>query len=762
MKKKLAISFSVLFLIGIISWLNCLPDKLFDNPRATVLLSKDGELLGARIAADGQWRFPESDSIPQKFESCLLTFEDRGFYNHWGVSIRGIVRALRDNIRAGKVESGASTLTMQLMRMARENQSRTLWQKSIEILWALRAELRYSKEEILIQYASQAPFGSNVVGLEAASWRYFNKPPHLLTWSESATLAVLPNAPGLIYPGRNSDQLIAKRNRLLQSLLDLGKISESDYRLALLEKVPQSPLSLPNTCHHLTDLCNTDNPGKIYKTTIDRDYQVMANKVLAAHLKYLERNRIFNGAILIADNSTGEIVAYVGNGSGNKESQNNMITAERSSGSILKPFLYARAMEEAELAPQEILADIPTQFAGFAPKNFDENYDGAVPADEALTRSLNIPAVRLLNDYGVPRFLNDLRSLGFENINQSADHYGLSLILGGAEVRLWDLVQTYSTLAQELNGARDFLPGKIHFINSDSGIVNPSGLSQGTLWILLNTLCEVKRPTRESAWKVFKGEKIAWKTGTSYGYRDAWAVGISRKYTVGIWIGNASGEGRPGITGLNVAAPLLFDVFNSLPRSNWFEKPEYDLIHAKTCKHSGMRASDYCADTELAEIPLISQKAELCHYCKPFFINGDGFRVYANCSETDLMQEENRFILPPVQEWYYKKKHANYLGIPELAESCRSGSEESPINLIYPYPESSAFIPRELSGEKEKIVLKAVHRDEKEKIFWHLDAEYLGETRNFHHMEIQNLPGIYRLTLTDEKGSSFTTQLHIN
>jgi len=761
MRKKLIISIGAFSLIGLIWWLNCLPEQLFSSPYSTVVLSKKGELLGARIAADGQWRFPKPDSIPHKFETCLLTFEDRRFYDHWGVSLRAIARATYDNYQAGKIESGASTLTMQLMRMARGNQERTLWQKGVELLWALRTELTYTKTEILTAYASEAPFGSNVVGLEAASWRYFNKPPYLLSWSEAATLAVLPNAPGLIYPGRNSDQLIAKRNRLLQTLLDLGEINQMDYKLALLEDVPNSPLTLPNVSHHLTDLCNSDKPGQIIETTLNKNFQVLVNDLLESHLENLERNRIFNGAILIADNESGEIVAYVGNGRDREESQNNMIIAQRSSGSILKPFLYARAIEESDLGPYQILPDIPTQFAGFAPKNFDENYDGAVHANEALTRSLNIPAVRLLNEYGVGRFLTDLQKMGFKNMDQAADHYGLSLILGGAEVRLWDLVRAYSQLAQELDQSPGEQIMEIHYMGKGQELL-PSDLSRGTTWSVFNTLCEVKRPTRESAWKVFKGDKIAWKTGTSYGYRDAWAVGVSRKFTVGVWIGNASGEGRPGITGLNVAAPVLFDVFNSLPKSPWFSKPEYDLQNIPICQHSGMKASVYCSHTENRDVPRANSKSTLCSYCQPFFVNGQGMRVFSNCAPRGEMIQANAFVLPPIQEWYFKKKNANYQGVPRLAETCRKGTEESPINLIYPYPESSTFIPRELAGEKEKVVLKAVHRDRNERIFWHLDSEYLGETNGFHHMEIQNQPGTYNLTLTDQKGSSFTTKLQIN
>ena len=762
MRKKISISLIIILLAGVIWWLNCLPDKLFSSPYSTVLLDRDNELLGARIASDGQWRFPKADSVPKKFETCLLTFEDRRFYKHWGVSVQALVRAAYDNFSAGKVESGASTLTMQLMRMARGNRQRTIWQKSLEILWALRTELRYSKNEILLAYTSEAPFGSNVVGLEAASWRYFNKPAYLLTWSESATLAVLPNAPGLIYPGRNPDQLRQKRNRLLRTLVELGKISHWDYKLALLEEVPNSPLSLPNSCHHLTDHCNILEPGKNHHTTLERSIQNMANNVLRSHLQTLERNRIFNGSVLVVDNATGEVLSYVGNGMENNESQNNMVLAQRSSGSILKPFLYAQAIEQSEISPYQLIADVPTQYAGFTPKNFDETYDGAVHADQALTRSLNIPAVRLLNDYGVPRFLNDLHHLGFWNIDQAADHYGLSLILGGAEVRLWDLVQAYSQLAAELEYEKGFLPRPIHYSTVCKKERTPSGLSRGTIWTLLNILCEVKRPDGESAWKIFKGEKIAWKTGTSYGYRDAWAVGISKRYTVGVWIGNASGEGRPGITGLNVAAPVLFDVFNSLPKSNWFTEPVYDLKQIKICVNSGMKASEFCTQTEKRDIPLSNSKAALCSYCKPFFVNKEGLRVFAECTQSDTMIGENRFILPPLQEWYYKKYHANYKGIPELASSCVNINSQSPINLIYPYPESSAFIPRELTGEKEKIVLKAVHRNDKEKIYWHLNSEYLGQTSGFHHMEIQNHPGLYNLTLTDQSGSSFTTRLHIN
>jgi penicillin-binding protein 1C len=417
--------YKVLFLFFLIWYLGALPEKLFVDSTSTVLLDRNGLLLGARIADDGQWRFEESDSVPLKFQTCIVHFEDKDFYRHIGVSTKGIFRAVVQNVRSGKRKSGGSTITMQLVRLMRKNPPRTYSEKIREILLATRIEWSYSKDEILRLYASHAPFGNNVVGLEAASWRYFDRPSHKLSWSESAVLAVLPNAPGLIYPGKNHDRLLAKRNRLLKALFENGTIDKMTYQLSLEEPLPEKPLPLPQWAPHLLDRSMKEGrKGKTIHSTVSLTVQKNALRQLAVHSKGLEEKKIFNGAIVIADVKTGKLLAYVGNTDRKEEEFSNWVdcaSAPRSSGSILKPLLYSVSLDEGIISPDMLLSDVPSKFGSFSPKNFSGQFEGGVQASSALSRSLNIPMVHLLNKYGAKRFHSDLKELDLPHLESLRD-----------------------------------------------------------------------------------------------------------------------------------------------------------------------------------------------------------------------------------------------------------------------------------------------------------------------------------------------------
>ena len=344
--KKLTFSLLILFLAALAAWFYLVvPQPLFDTPYATILETSDAKLLGARIASDGQWRFPAPDSIPDKFEKCLLLFEDRHFYRHPGINPVSMGRALVQNIRERRIVSGGSTLTMQVARMARPAKARNLPNKLVEMIWALNIELRYSKKEILTLYASQAPFGGNVVGIEAAAWRYYQRPPHLLSWAESATLAVLPNAPSLIFPGKNDTLLLQKRNRLLDKLHTNGTIDQLTCQLAKTEPLPQQTYRLPDDSYHLLEWAIREQRGQRIKTTLDLHLQEQLNEALLRHARQLAGNRINNVAALVAEVKTGKVLAYTGNVPELSDAHNgnhvDIIRAPRSSGSILKPFLYA-------------------------------------------------------------------------------------------------------------------------------------------------------------------------------------------------------------------------------------------------------------------------------------------------------------------------------------------------------------------------------------------------------------------------------------
>ena len=391
----------VLFLL-LVAYYFCLPKHLFKDPTATVITSNKNELLGALIADDGQWRFPENDSVPDKFKTCIIAFEDEYFYNHPGFNLISIFKALKENIDSGEIKRGGSTITQQVIRLSRKGKQRTYWEKFKEIILATRLEFRHNKDEILALYASHAPFGGNVVGLDAASWRYFNRNSEDLSWAESATLAVLPNAPSLIYPGKNQTQLLNKRNRLLKKLLENQTIDSLTYNLSISEGLPQKPYPLPQIAPHLMQTIAKNNKGQRIKTSVNKNLQQQTNSIVFNHYNTLKQNEIYNISVLILDVKTRKVLTYVGNAPTDKNHQNSVdiINKPRSTGSILKPFLYAAMLDAGDILPNTLVADVPTQFGDYSPENFNKEFDGAVPAKRALSRSLNVPAVRMLQDFG--------------------------------------------------------------------------------------------------------------------------------------------------------------------------------------------------------------------------------------------------------------------------------------------------------------------------------------------------------------------------
>lgn len=741
----------------------------FESPLSTVVEANDGSLLGARIADDGQWRFPGLKIIPDKFEKSLLTFEDRYFYYHPGLNPISIARALISNIQSGHIVSGGSTVTMQVARLSAGNYRRTYLNKLIEIFSALKLELFRSKKTILLMYAANAPFGGNIVGLEAASWRYTGKPAADITWAEAATLSILPNSPGLVYPGRNQDVLKLKRDKLLNRLHRRGYIDSLTLVLSVEEPLPGVPEPLPSKAPHLTDYFFLKNKGEMIRTTIDPVIQERASQIINDHQKILAENYIFNSACIIVDVRTGNVLAYVGNSTNESALLHggsvDIIHSLRSTGSILKPFLYAAMQQSGDILPNTIIADIPTRFPGFSPKNFDNTYNGAVSAGSALSQSLNVPAVKMLQKYNPDKFLSFIHKTGFTTFNKPADYYGLSIILGGGETSLWELTGAYSSLSRVLNNyltekkyyADDYHPPVLVKTDSSTGksenLAPP--LSASSIWLTYEALQKVNRPVSEAGWQYFSSSSgLAWKTGTSFGFRDAWAVGTTPRYVIGVWAGNGSGEGRPGLTGLAAAAPILFDLAGIMPQGEWFNTPNEDLTYIKTCKTSGYRAGPDCPETIEIPASINGLRSESCIYHQLIHLDKSGeHQVTSECYPGEKIINVPWFVLPPAMEYFYKRKHPEYKSLPSVAAGCSSGKSIPTMEFIYPTPSVKIFIPRDQSGSLTRIIPEIAHRIPSGRIFWHLDENYIGTTRNIHQIELLAEAGNHVLTAVDEDGN---------
>ena len=763
-------------------WFFSLPKPLFDSPYSLVVETKNGELVGALISEDEQWRFPAPDSLPETYIHALLTFEDKRFYHHPGIDPLAVARAVRDNLKEGKVVSGGSTLSMQVARMVRQSSDRSFGAKFVEALMALRLEVAYSKDEILKIYAGHAPFGGNVVGLDAASWRYFGLPPHRLSWVEAATLAVLPNSPSFIHLNRNRELLLKKRNLLLKNLHHAGHFDSLSLALYTEEPLPGPPRPMPNYSPQLIQRINktANGNGQRFTTTIDLNLQKQLNRLSASHHQLMKHNHIHHLAALVIDIERNEVMAYVGNVPGadpfSPGNQIDLIEAERSTGSILKPFLFAALLSEGELLPTALTLDIPTQFGGYSPQNFSLNYDGAVPAHRALSRSLNVPAVRMLQSYGFEKFHHLLQDCGFTTARRDPAHYGLSLVLGGAEGTLWEIASMYAGMARTLNQysinsssyATDaYSEPTFELIDRDGrAFRDHASLRAGAIWHTLAALSEVERPHSEHGWEQSRPlQNIAWKTGTSFGFRDAWSVGLTPGYAVAVWVGNASGEGRPGLTGMEAAAPLMFETFKYLDTEDkWFYPPHDDLQPMHICSKSGFKSGPHCADQISLNAPGRGEESPVCPYHRLIHtdINGE-FRVHAGCEDLHKIHSQSWFVLPPAAAHYYAEVSPAYRPLPPFRSDCSgsAGEEMAAIDLIYPRHQPSLQIPIELDGRSEQVVFEAAHQVPGSTLYWHLNDHYLGSTKDFHQMVVNPPPGQYSLTLVDKYGNRLAQQLEI-
>ena len=518
------------------------------------------------------------------------------------------------------------------------------------------------------------------------------------------------------------------------------------------------------------------------------------------------RSDIRNLAILVIDIPTNQVVAYCGNVHFDRKQGGNqvdVIQAPRSTGSILKPFLYNAMLQEGSLLPKMLLPDVPVNINGFTPQNFSMQFEGAVPASEALARSLNIPAVTMLQRYGVPKFHHLLQQMGFKTINRAASHYGLSLILGGAEATLWDVTNAYAQMGRSLSSnspSPNVSQGKeaqilletenTEQINNDTKQTSRNHKSNhnkqekreqsnfsplsveedseettsakaGAAWLTLSALTEVNRP-EEIDWKSIPSmQTIAWKTGTSYGFRDAWAVGVTPRYAVGVWVGNATGEGKPGLVGAQTAGPILFDIFSYLPSSPWFERPTGVFVDAEICRQSGHLKGRFCEETDTVLILPAGLRTEACPYHHLVTLSADeSHRIYENCANTEPTIQKSWFALPPVWEWYYKQHHPEYKPLPPFKAGCGEDSFQS-MQFIYPPMNAHIKLPKQLDGSKGFLTVELAHSNPNATIFWHLDDTYQTQTQDFHKTSLQPAPGKHSLTAVDGEGNTVSTTFFI-
>ncbi len=725
-----------------------------------VLYSKEGILLSATISGQQQWCFPLDEDIPEALSQCIIAYEDEYLAFHPGINPVSIFKALLTNIKARKVVRGASTIPMQVMRIRNKNASRNWYNKIKESLAAVKYSLITRDKTILREWCEIAPFGGNTIGVKAASLRYFGRPIDKLSWAEYALLAVMPNGPSSANLTKNRAILEQKRNFLLKKLHSQGYFDASELELYLGEELPTETKAIPQIAYHSLLFMVKKYPNKnIFRSTIPYELQLRTQDLIERESSFLKMDDIRNLAAVVVDIQSNELLAYHGNVKNSEGgfSYVDIAQAPRSYGSLLKPLLYAHALETAQFLPNEMIPDIPTSIGDFQPENFDKKYRGVVPFEEMLIQSLNVPSVRVLNSVGLQGFNDLIKNLNIAYLNKGAEHYGLSIILGGGESSLWDMSRLYKGFAQNYLGNTN--PFREVQTLSDLPIddtKNAFSFSAYSMYHLVKAMSDLTRPREEKSWDFYDTNyKIAWKTGTSYGHKDGWAIGFSGKYMVGIWIGNEGGEGRFDLTGITKAAPVMFKIFNVLPKNIWFSKnPVYSKKEIiSICGESGKLAGPLCKKKQKLITEHTSFKYQPCNYHKEIWFNHEGQALDENC-QVNSVRKDTLFILPSFIEYYYKSAHRAYKGLPAYDISCLPQTSAA-CKIIYPYDDLKIFLPKEKIDSQNELVIKAYHRDKSAKLYWFLDDTFFKITNGItHELLVKVGIGKHILTINDQWGNA--------
>lgn len=773
-----------------------LPRALLHPPSSRIVLDRNGEWLRAFLAADGMWRMPTPAVSSRKFkvsnpspgvspllQKAMLTSEDRWFYYHFGINPVSIAGALYDNFKAGDVVRGASTITMQLARLM-EPKARNIPNKLFEMFRALQLELAYSKSEILTFYFNMLPYGGNIVGSAAASRFYFNKPQGALSLGEAALLAAIPNSPERLRPDRFPENARKAREKVLHRLLACRQISELQWREALQEPIPTKRYPLPFKAPHLSRMvarraAATAVPtgdGWIY-TTIDVKTQDTASRILHEYLEGLPAG-ISTGAVVVMDTQSRHVLAMVGSHDffdRSASGQVNGALAPRSPGSALKPFVYALAIEQGLITPETLVFDVPVTYAGYQPVNYDGKYNGYVTARRALARSLNVPAVNLYAQLEKNALHTFLRQAGMSTFSP-AKKYGLSLVLGGCEVNLLELTTLYAGLANM--GA--FAPYQLTFFDMpDHGVEARQGalavqsmevvpqrlLREETSFIVTEMLTTLQRPDFPTAFEsTMHLPKIAWKTGTSYGHRDAWSVGYSPTFTIGVWLGNFDGKGSPRLSGADTATPILFALFTALTaqgKHEWFTRPK-DMKTQEVCALSGQPVSSNCPTRKRdVYISGVSPVGACTIHKRVYVDKATGHSVCSHCwnaqTNTSVLLEE----WPATAATWLAENGFALPVFPAHNPLCTGTLAGAAPIILSPAKDTVYYIRDGVPLAHQKIRLSASTSNRTQQLFWFLNGELIFKGRAGQQYWLPPVKGQHVLTCVDGEGRSTSRPLHI-
>ena len=726
-----------------------LPRKI--NPSwSKVVRFYDHRVMRIYLSDDEKWRiFLHLNEIDPKLIQATLLYEDRTFWFHPGFNLGSMLRAIYQNIRAGKVISGGSTLTMQLARLC-EPRPRNIISKCIELFRALQFEARLGKKRILELYLNLAPYGGNIEGVGTAMLAYYSRLPEDMTPEEIAFLVALPKSPTLRRPDRGSS-IIQGRNQVLRVMFRHHCLSQSEYERAIHSAVPTGKRPFPFYAPHIADFLVSKYPLKNdIKSTIDKRIQKKVENILHSYRKRIYDLGASNGAVIVIENSSRKVRAAVGSLNYFDFEHSGQVRgfyAFRSPGSALKPFLYIMALEAGLINPEMLIEDAPYKFGRFEPRDYSGTWRGLVTAEQALSLSLNLPFVLILRRYGYQRFIHRLQMAG---LNGPLDYseYGLPIITGGMEVRLLELTNLYTTLAK---GGMHDEPVLLEDVDSTAEfpLFNP-----GAVWLTMRALSKRDRPDvpRLASFTLPK-EKVFWKTGTSFGRRDAWSIGFNQDYTVGVWVGNFSGEGADSIVGAIAAAPIMFDILKSLNHTAneflWKSRAEREIERIEVCALSGYRPGPNCPETKTVYVLKDAHTFKTCPFHKKFIVEKKtGYRAnpYRKYQQNEIT--EKVFVIYPPQ---VQKVMQGVGKEPKFPPDFQLADQSKTLRITSPIDHAVYFIPTGVRNAA-RIALQAYTSLVDDQIYWFINGRYLGWTKSGEIMEIT--PTADELKIIAQDGTS--------
>ena len=728
---------------------------------AQLLQYRNGAPMHAFLSPDDKWRFyAEAEDVSPLFRQMLLEKEDRYFYRHPGVNPLAILRAAAGNLRSGKRSSGASTISMQVVRLL-QPKPRTLANKIIEACQSLALEQQLTKNEIFELYLNLLPYGGNIEGIRSAALLYYNKEPAQLSAGQAALLSVVPNRPSSLALRNGGEELKTARNKWLQRYAEAGIIDSAAFTAALSEPLELERQPAPKQALHLANHLHRQYPKNAsLKTTLSPFVQQKAEQQLKQYMQRYRHYGVFNAAALVVDNATGEVVAYVGSPDATDAAhagQVDAVQAVRSPGSTLKPFIYGWAFDAGIITPKMPIADVATSYHNYAPENFDERFHGNVQMQQALGRSLNVPAVKMLHQLGTEPAVNRFILAGVQSLERQKHQLGLSLALGGCGLTLAELTGLYSAVARGGN----YQPLQYTKANAPDGSEkeNYQLLSPAAAYVVTEILSELQRPDFPYGAEQLSGlRKIAWKTGTSYGRRDAWSVGYNQQYTIGVWLGNATGEGVPQLVGAQAAAPLLFKLFSSLSSKGIEVLPQQPerLAFRFVCTESGLPPAEFCKNQQLDWfVPGVSPSAK-CTHLKLRFVSANEEQLYcAHCLPAAGYKRKYFANLPAELVQWHQAEGVPLEPLPPHNLACRSiRSGEAPV-ITSPVHQSEYILPDPQAG----LVLNCQAPQEVHQVWWYVNDKLLKEADPQEDVFIQPEKGKLKITCADDLGRKSSVEV---